>query len=313
MELLTKRDGRIRFTVLTQRPNPKFVPNERDLYALEFIHRHTLVASNTLYELMRTRTGTKDKTNFYDWLRRLYDGGCLQRPASQRYTDYKDGNFHVYSLTKKGETFLKQAGKLEEVVRHSGFFPHQLMGATYTATIDILCRREGYRFIPAHEYLGDIPKKVLLPFYWKNKLIDDKRFTPFDPDYIFAIEYGKSRIGFLPEFNRATETFEPESYKRRSDLKTIRQMDLLIGEEAYKELYDRDEPLKFLFVTISPERAKGFIDLATRELGKVNYINATAMPTFASPFKPPHFGEYLFTDPMIGTGKEFTVKKTASK
>jgi len=308
-------DGRVKFTQLSQRPNPKFLPDERDIYALEFIHRHGLVASNILRELMKDVKGTRNFTNFYDWLMRLYDGMLLERPPAQRYTEQPDGNFHVFRLTARGERMLERAGKLLQVVKHSGMFPHQLMGATFTATVDIMCRRAGYRFIPAHEYLGGVNKKLEIPFPWnvkgQNTVIDGKLAT-FDPDYIYAIQYGpESFLGFLPEFNRDTEPQQSVTYARRTDLKTIRQIERLIGEGDYKELYDKESPLIFQFVTVTNQHAATFIELAKQELKDTRYITANVMPTFASPFNPSHFQPELFCEPWLTIGKSFTITRTA--
>lgn len=301
-----KVDGRVLFTVRTQNPRP-YELTDRDRYALEFIHRHTMVASNVLHELMKQFRGTKNPTNFYDWLRKLYDGEWLERPMAQRYTEQPNGNFHIYALTPKAQKFLK----LPEVVRHSGHFPHQLMGATFTATIDIMCRREGYRFIPAHEFLGDTRKKLEIPFEWGSKAIEGKPAI-FEPDYIYAIEYdADSRLGFIVEFNRDTEPQTSDGYYRRTDLKTIRQMEQLIGRKDYKHLFGHEFPLLFQFVTVTETHARNFIEMAAAEMKDPRDIFSTYMPLFASPFKPPKFPSYLFDEPWLGT-RNFTIKKTAS-
>jgi len=301
-----KSDGRVLFTVRTQTPKPCEL-TERDRYALAFIHRHTMVASNILHELMRQFRGTKDRTNYVDWLRRLYDGEWLERPMAQRYTEQPNGNFHVYALTPKAHKFLK----LPEVVRHSGHFPHQLMGATFTATIDIMCRREGYRFIPAHEFLGNTKKKLEIPFAWEGKTIEGKHAV-FEPDYIYAIEFEQgSYLGFVVEFNRDTEPQTSDNYFRRTDLKTIRQMERLIGRKEYKDLFGHKYPVLFQFVTVTEMHANNFIETAKREMKDPRDVFATYTPLFASPFKPPKFPSYLFDEPWLGT-RNFTIKKTAS-
>lgn len=295
------------FTVHTQTPKPCEL-TERDIYALKFIHRHTMVASNILYELMRETKGTKDRTNYVDWLRRLYDGKWLERPESQRFTEQPNGNFHIYRLTPAAEKVIAR-----EVVKHSGQFPHQLMGATFTATIDIMCRRAGYTFIPADELLGDVKKKLEVPFRWTDGTIVNGKYAIFDPDYLYAIKYHKGlTIAYLPEFNRSTEPEITPSYVRRSDIKTLRQMAELIGEENYKALFGFKHQLVFQFITVSDLHARNFIEMADRELNRPNYITASYMPTFASPFKPPAFPSYLFDDPWLATRKgTFTIKKTA--
>lgn len=67
--------------------------------------------------------------------------------------------------------------------------------------------------------------------------------------------------------------------------------------------------MMFTFVTVTEEHARRFIELARRELGNVNWITATVLPTFEPPFKPPYFSPYLFNEPMLTMrGDGFTIR-----
>ena len=310
--------GRVLFTVHTQNPI-EYDPDEHDIEALAFIHRHTMAASNILFEFGWPTTRYDQFHKVY--LTRLYDGEWLDRPAAQEDTKNSYYNRHVYVLTKKAEKFLKKLGKLPEVVKHSGPFPHQLMGATFTATIEIMCRRQGYRFIPPHELVGSNRLKLEIPFEWevfdqkkkewvKTEL--DGKVAEFNPDYLYGIQVGKSRMAFLAEFNRDTEPMEPSTAWRRSDLKTVRQMKSLIGDKEYKQAYGFNCPMVFQFITVTEHHARYFIDLVAREIPNNPNFTASVMPTFRKPWKPCPFPIYLFENPWLSIGKEFTIKKPAS-
>lgn len=74
-----------------------------------------------------------------------------------------------------------------------------------------------------------------------------------------------------------TEPYEPVSPNRRSDLKTIKQIGKLIGNEEYKALFDKESPLILQFITVSEAHAKNFLELAERELEDTRYITVNVI------------------------------------
>ena len=304
--------GRVTFTPYTQTPIRGFVPDDIQVIWMRFIRRHGMASSDTLYELTRHMTGVKNRDNFNDRLKELFDGQMVMKPMAQTFTKNADGHYHLYRLTTKGETFLQKQGLWEEVLPLSGPFPHQMMQATTRAVMDIGCQRHGYRFITSYEYLKlAASKKVFVPFEWDGEMIPaalagkPNRQAAFDPDDVCAIDYGGgSFIAYMKEDNRNTEPSRSSTHQRRNDRKTLRQLARFIGGKEYKRAYSREAMMMYLYFTVSEAHEEDFLSLVEEEIGDPFYIATGVETAFASPWKPPKLPMHLFEGTLKRAGQK---------
>jgi hypothetical protein len=304
MERYTKdKLGRVKFTQHTQNPNPTFRPNTRQIEFMRFVNLHGPLSSHYLAQM-----NPCNKDYFADQLKAVYDGQMFLKPQAQRSTEYPDGHFHVYDLTEKGKQYLKDYGHWVDAVRPTGKWEHQFMVSTITATMDIMCRRNGYRYVPPHEYLQGKSMTVKdVPFEWDGVT----QYLPVCPDAVFAIDYGEgSYIAYFLEADRQTEPNIAKTHLRKSNLRTIRQYQSLIKGKLYQEAYGRDAKAMLLFITVSDRHAENFRAIVGNELGKSFNICTGVEDAFRDPFIPPKLLTHLFEGPLLRAGRDaFTIKK----
>ena len=286
-------------------------PTKRQEEWLRFLNLHGALPSSYLFDL----EGEKNEDQFRAaqvQLRRIWHGGYVYRPKQQRATDNANYHQYVYDLTDKGIAHLKRRGLFEDTVRPTGNWVHQLFVSCVTATMDIMCRREGYRYIPPHEYLNGQTLAAKVPFVWDKRKIT----MPLAPDAVFAIDYGEnSFIAYALEADRKTETGRPTK-RRNPALKTyervLKQYAEFIGRKLYRQAYKREAMMVLLFFTVTAGRADSFLRAVDEEIGPCAYVATGVVPEFITPFRPPRLLSHLFSTPLPRAGKEpFVIKKTA--
>lgn len=282
----------------------EMTPNARQLRWLQFINLHGPLSSHYLYELTKDVGTNFDNNSRY--LKALFRGGYVYKPIQQRSTEYPDGHFHIYELTPKGEQYLRSKGLWIDAIRPTGKWVHQFFVSSITATIDIMCQREGYRYIPPHEYLNGQPMKVDTRFSWQGRPIE----KPLVPDAVFAIDYGGGKfIAYALEADRNTEPNVSKTPNRKSDLRSLLQYQELIGKKLYKTAYKREALMMLLYVTVNPGHAENFLKLAGDTLGTPAWLAVGIEDAFAEPFYPPKLLTHLFDEPLARAGREpWTIK-----
>lgn len=115
--------------------------------------------------------------------------------VTKRQTERAEFKPYVYDLAPLGQQFLKDAGLAENTIRPTGHWWHLHETATLTAKNDLEARKQGYRYIPAHEILERAGATLAIPMD-RQKLI---------PDQLFAIDYGGLFRAFMIEVDRGTE------------------------------------------------------------------------------------------------------------
>lgn len=296
--------------MFSERPAPAeridIRPTERQTRWLRFLNLHGPLPSQYLFDLEGEKTESQRRSAQHQ-LTRLWRGGFICRPRAQRETDNSNYNHYVYDLTEEGRRYLEEIRAWVDACRPSGNFVHQLFIASVTATIDIMCQREGYRYIPPHEYLDGRRATVEVPFEWNGT----RQKLPMAPDAVFAIDYGDSSfIAFALEADRNTEPNVSTLPTRKSDLRTIRQYGSFIGRKLYREAYGREAMMVLLYVTVNAGHATNFLRMVGDELGSPSYIAASVVSDFARPFKPPLLLKHLFEGPLLRVGREpFTIRK----
>lgn len=301
--------GRPYFRERPEKVDNSITLTEREYDWLCFANRHGDVSSQTFYEY------SKDTHSSYQWVNRclnekLFMGGFMYRPAYQLGTYNTDINHLVYRPTKKGEDLLKSTGDYVERLKRAGNSDneaaHDLMISTITAMMDIMCRREGYTYIPGHDILKDKPLKADVKFKWKNK----EYTKALTPDSLFAIDYGGSYLAFALEADRATEPAETKTPHRKSALRNIKQYQAF--KKLYKEHYGLNCPLITLTITVSEARMNTMLDLVKQEIGDCSHMVFGYHEDFKPPFwKPPtQLCSHLFTNGLKRSGYEdFYIKR----
>lgn len=302
--------GRGRFR---ERPLPEerieLVPTRRQIRWMQFLALHGCLPSTYLFDLEGEKTDPERRAA-QEQLKRLWLGGFVSRPRQQRATDNANYHQYVYDLSEQGRAYLRGNGLWIDAIRPTGNWVHQLFVSCVTASIDIMCHRSGYRYVPPHEYLDGRVLAAPVPFAW-----DDGRHTlPLAPDAVFAIDYGdNSFIAFALEADRNTEPNRAHNWSRKSDLRTIRQYASFIGQKLYRKAYQREAHMVLLYVTISLGHAGAFVKMTEDELDSPSYIAVGVVPEFQTPFRPPQLLAHLFDQPLLRAGRDpFTIKKTAS-
>lgn len=228
----------------------------------------------------------------------------VYRPIQQTFTQNSNYNYLVYDLTDKGKKYLKDNNLWVEAIRPTGPWVHQFMVSTITATMDIMCLRNGYTYIPGHE----IVKTTLhcdVEFDWDGKPYT-KRLTP---DAIFAINYGGSYIAYIIEADRNTEANDPKTPHRKSSRRNIKQYKNF--QKHYKVHYGLNCPLVVLTVTTSKNHIPNVLKMIDEEIGPCPYLAFGLAEEFGNVWHPPkRLLSHLFEEGLKRNGKEdWIIKK----
>jgi len=304
---LRKKTGLGRpFFTPSPEPNERladYTPNRRQHRWLGKLNLHGSLSSNYLFEYDRLE-GLKNYGLAKKKLNELWRAGYVKRPE-QQLTNYTLRNSHyVYALTKKGRTFLAATGHSVESLPPSGPWVHQFMISTITATMEILCRREGYRFVPAHEILKGRQLACDVPFTWKKRSYTKALI----PDSIFAIDYGKSFIFYVVEADRNTEGNDLETPHRKCVRRSVRQYARF--NEMYRDHYGLKAPMVVLNITTSEPHIDNCLQIVDEEIGPCNFLAYGLAPSFGYYWRPPQLMSHLFTEGLKRNGRQdWIIKK----
>lgn len=322
------RDGRVRFTQRTTRPIKNFNPNERQVRWLLFLMLHRYASSYYLHEYTKSTHKCPDTSR--RMLQQLFDGQFVYKPFEQRNTDYSDGHYHVYALDKAAIRWLKGNDLwVDAKIPKSSSWPHDYFVSCITATIHILCERNGFRYIPLHTLLERAKKNkltVTVPYTWDDKTLRGD----LTPDQFFAIDFGSnSYISFFVEADRYNEGNEVTSHKRKSILKNVRQYHTLLRKQKcpickgdperadrctrnpkcqngyfrlYQDHYCLTSRLVVLNITVSPTNRDTILSTVNKQIGPCSYMAAGVVPEFGGLWKPPELLTHIFDDELLRNG-----------
>lgn len=331
---LVDSKGRVKFTSHSQRPRRNVKLREYHNDILLFINLHGPQSSAMLNAI-----NPRHKDTVSDHLALMYDAGYLFKPEPQRATEDPDKKLHVYDLTPKGIKYLQDEGLYVKTKRpvadKAATWAHQFMVASITACMDIMCRRSGYRYIPAHKLVPG-PRTRKVSFTWT----DGKTYTrDLCPDAIFGIDYGENTVIYMLEADRNNETNDSDEIDVKTDRRSLLQYQEFIGRKQYKEPadgprpgYGLTDPAMLLYITVAEGHAVEFRELAKSITnGGAYYIAIGVADEFRKRFVPPHLkhevtyydngvkqthtiGLYsLFEEPLQRPGRDpYTIKKEAS-
>lgn len=284
------------------------LPSLTHVEILKTLNVFPLLSSFYLYEIATDLSYDA----FKESIKQLWYRGYVYRPRQQIETTNADYNQYVYALTEKGEKYLKQHGLWVEAVKPTGPWKHQFMVSTTLATLKHLSDKNGYRFIPPHEYLRNVTREnplriPELPFKWDKQTVK----MPLEPDAICAIDYGDGAIAYAIEADRATEPTIATDLKKKSYKRMVAQYKALLSNRTHHKYYPHDNPppMMLLFVTVEQGRVRAFLDLVE----KSPFFTALAIPEFGTFFKPPDLLTERFEKPLERAGKEpWYIKREAA-
>lgn len=304
--------GRRKFASHTTKPISSFKPRPRHGEWMQFLNLHGPLSSEYLFQLTYGQATNRD--NFNKQILELFDGQMVYKPIQQRATDpdTRNGHFHVYDLTEKGKAYLKTEGLSVDTLRPNGNdWVHQFMTSSITATIDIMCRRTGYRYIPPHEYLNRAGTARIenAPFVFDGI----RRERSLSPDAVFAIDYGGSFIAYALEADRDTECGETADWRRKSFKRSVLQYREVIGRKLYRNAYKREAMMMLLYVTVNQGNAESALRIIDEQIGPCPYIAVGVEHAFETPFYPPKLMAQLFEGSLARAGKQPWVMASIKK
>jgi hypothetical protein len=283
-------------------------PTPNDLAMFRALMRHGPLSSTYLHAFRspdcKKQTTVERLTVLFNEDNTPHGDRYLTRPFQQN--DAIDARYNdcVYDLTPASIQALKDAGEWHETPNRNPW-KHAFMVAAITASIELACNKQGYRFIPWYELpLGDATP-LRHPITFKTK--SGERVTKdLIPDALFAIDYGGSFRAFALEADRSTEAISPTSIDRKSLYRNIKQYEQFVGEKLYKEVLGLNAPLTVLNVLVDRSR----IDASLGMLSDCNYQTYQLAPEFGSFFAPVPVLYRLMDEPWTRKYKEpFTLKE----
>ncbi len=296
------RLGRPFFRPAPEKTIKDFVPSKRHISWMKFLNLHGPQSSIYLHEY--TAQTHKDYDSTKHALLKLWKGGMVFRPKQQTLTSNSDYHHLVYDLTDKGKKYLQDNGGWVDALRPTGPWVHQFMTSTLTATVHIMCERNGYKFIAGHEILKGKPLHAEIPFIWTNGNTYAKNLTP---DSLFAIDYGGSYLAYALEADRNNEANDPDTPHRKSARRNARQYQNF--HKKYKEYYGLNCPLVILTVTTSKKHIDNVLDIIQEDIGACTYQAIGHAPDFGDYWKPPKLMSHLFDGGLKRAGKpDFSIK-----
>jgi hypothetical protein len=237
------------------------VLTEAEYLIFEAINRHGPLPTHYLFEFIRPIR--KNYANFQYRLTQLYNGDhggpYLFRPP-QQFAAYNAHCQHiVYDLTPRAKAVLAERGVTVAAKRADAFL-HQLMGACVAASIEIVARWNGLRYIPRAEILAHekCPRHEGNPMAIPLSEMGSQKFIV--PDDLFGIEYpGAGFRFFAVEIDRNTESIERKNLDQNSFGKKIAGYFEILRNRTYQAHFGLPN-LTVLTVTTNATHGRNILD-----------------------------------------------------
>ena len=260
---------------------------------LTFLNVHRYASSVYLHDLTLDTHASPDYTRRH--LYALRKARFIRYPAQQMETADARSNFYVYELAPRGIEYLRDNGLYVDAVWPTGHWVHAYMTSCITASIDIMARRNGFRYIPGHEITSRAQTTIGTKI-GKSQLI---------PDQFFGLEYpDRTYRFFCVEADRGTEPTTAKN-SRKTHRSTIRLYREFIGQKLYKDHYQLNAGLLLLAVFSRSSKLEAFnAELAKQSGGRNSYILSQHIQGFDYRLKPPELLTYLFDKPYQRVGND---------
>lgn len=253
----------------------RVVLNDRDIFWLEFLHRHRGPLPATVLHEATAHIHKNPKSTRIRLADLFHEKSTddayryLIRPDEQTAAKNDMWQTRVYDLSVTAVRYLKREGLWHDDAPHlDSWWKHQYLVANITASIEIECRKRGWRYIPGHEILarGRAQLRYNVPYDRDGKEVSKMLI----PDAIFAIDYGGAYRVFIVEGDRGTEQLEYHE-ARKSFERNILQYRSYIGGGLYKEHLKLNAGMVVLNVTTSKSRADSMLRILEDVAGKNTY------------------------------------------
>ena len=198
-----------------------------DVEIFDAIQRHGPLPTHLLYECAKhLRPGFRAHA---DRVTKFYHGAentppRLSRPPQQFASFAARYQPLIYDLTDAGRQVLAEADRLDRYAPpRTDHFLHRFMGASISASIEVLARERGIAFIPAEQILSRprCPESTRTSF---NPLAIPTPGAPGSlvPDNLFGFRYpGDGYRFFAVEIDRNTESIERKTRNQDAFTKNI--------------------------------------------------------------------------------------------
>ncbi|MCB1469463.1 MAG: replication-relaxation family protein [Rhizobiaceae bacterium] len=241
--------GRATFHHIAPRSDVR--PTTREIRWLKHIERHGPQCSTYLHELTRNTHRCRD-TALRD-MQKLRAGGFLTLPEQQLCTERAECNPYIYDLTPKAKRWLLDQGLAEPTVRPTGHWWHGYAVSCTTSAIETEARKEGIRYIPAHEILARTKATLAVPV-GREGLV---------PDQLFALDYGGTYRAFVLEVDRGTEPFNGRG-DRKSVARMLERYHSAFRSGAIRNHYGLRCPVVPIFLCTTIGRSDAIREMAAR-------------------------------------------------
>lgn len=306
-DTLGRRDRFKRLPLRLQTAAP-LSPTAGDIAMMEAIHRHGPLSSIYLPEFRRplheSRQGAVRRLNLLFNETNTVDGGAyLTRPPQQARTENAFRKHLVYDLTPAAIKCMQRLGRWSaNAPANRNPWTHSFMVSSVTASIEIMCRRKGYTFIPGHEILDrqGVTLRQKVAFRWEG----ERKVADLIPDALFAIDYGGKFRAFLVEADRGSEPIATQTSSRKSMLRNLLQYRSFVGDQLYKEAYGLNTRAVVLNVFTNPSRMKTAIWMVEKHSKANSYLLFRSIDEFGVVFSPPAVLAELFDDGWSRAGRE---------
>jgi hypothetical protein len=283
-------------------------------------------------------SGLKDYNHFQHFLTRLYNGYCakyeqhaydeegaditaeknpkhvcdpvnnvLDRPPQYRSFEGRYDSL-VYELNETGTQLLDDHKLLSPFINRIDQMSHRFMGSCLSASLDIMCRLDGYTFVPRHPILERKGNRMRLPV---SQLDANGKRKFLEPDDLFGVHVPGAKRFFAHEVDRYTEPKTSKTSRETLEGK-FKAWDEVMENRTYKH-YWGIENLRLMWSVTEQGRAETIKAMLQSRWPKL------ATKTIIKVF--PIFGKYGRIPPDVirevfklwerGDGKLFDITKGA--
>jgi hypothetical protein len=241
---------------------------ERDCKIIRLVDRHRFLRSSQIVALI-----DGSSQSILRRLKLLYHHGFLERPRAQLEYYRQSGSHHIiYGLGNKGGTLLKQEfgialrrvswGEKNRAVGRI-FLEHALLVSDVMVTIELACRKRGFRLLTEKE-LAPPDKKQ--PFRCRVS-INNRLKHEIIPDRVFALEFpdadGKhQRRYFFLEADRGTMPVKRRNLSQTSFYRKLLAYEATWSQNLHRTLFGFNR-FRVITVTTIPGRRESLMEVCS--------------------------------------------------
>ncbi|WP_317056552.1 replication-relaxation family protein [Roseovarius rhodophyticola] len=270
---------------------------DRDLLWLEKLHQHGPLSTSYLlaYSAVLRTSDKRQKERLGDLFHEenTAHGGAYIDRAPQQFATLKAGyNQIVHQVSATGVRALKEKNLWHQTSGHHGPWLHRHMVACSTASVELATlQRSNLSFIPQHAILERAGAGLSFPLRIQEKDSDRPVRKDLKPDALFGLTYHTTKGDrfrfFAMEVDRGTEPVTSRNWNRKSFERHLKQYEMFVAQDAYKEMLKLTAPLLVLDIVPDRDRMNLMLKQTKRQLGPCSYQLFQTFEDFAAPWRPP--------------------------